>query len=174
MNKEVALIVTEAFFPEDFLINDLVTEWDCMGYKVEVLTRIPSYPFGKVFKGFKNRLYQKTLFQKIIVHRILVIPGYHKNVLIKILNYLSFVLLGSIVALFIGNKYSKIFVYQTGPLTIALPAILIKKIYKAKITVGNWLKSGIEMAAVGMIAALVGYFVGKVLGDWFGLKNVPA
>ena len=33
---------------------------------------------------------------------------------------------------------------------------------------------GIEMAAVGMIAALVGYLVGKVLGDWFGLKNLPA
>jgi VIT1/CCC1 family predicted Fe2+/Mn2+ transporter len=47
-------------------------------------------------------------------------------------------------------------------------------VYKAKITVGNWLKSGIEMAAVGMIAALVGYLVGKVLGDWFGLKGMPA
>ena len=47
-------------------------------------------------------------------------------------------------------------------------------VYKAKITVGNWFKSGVEMAAVGMIAALVGYLVGKVLGDWFGLKQLPA
>lgn len=47
-------------------------------------------------------------------------------------------------------------------------------VYKAKITVGNWLKSGIEMAGVGMLAALVGYLVGKLLGDWFGLKNVPS
>jgi len=46
-------------------------------------------------------------------------------------------------------------------------------VYKAKITVGNWLKSGIEMAGVGMLAALVGYFVGKLLGDWFGLKSLP-
>jgi len=46
-------------------------------------------------------------------------------------------------------------------------------VYKARITVGNWFKSGVEMAAVGMIAALVGYLVGKVLGDWFGLKNLP-
>ena len=46
-------------------------------------------------------------------------------------------------------------------------------VYKARITVGNWFKSGIEMAAVGMVAALVGYLVGKVLGDWFGLKNLP-
>ncbi|MFA6328643.1 MAG: VIT1/CCC1 transporter family protein [Candidatus Micrarchaeia archaeon] len=47
-------------------------------------------------------------------------------------------------------------------------------VYKARITVGNGLKSGIEMAAVGMLAALVGYLVGKVLGDWFGLKGMPA
>lgn len=46
--------------------------------------------------------------------------------------------------------------------------------YKARITVGNWLKSGVEMAAVGMVAALVGYFVGKFLGDWFELKNLPS
>jgi len=45
-------------------------------------------------------------------------------------------------------------------------------VYKAKVTVGNWLKSGIEMAVVGMLAALVGYLVGKVLGDFFGLKTM--
>jgi len=47
-------------------------------------------------------------------------------------------------------------------------------VYKARITVGNWLKSGVEMALVGMVAALVGYLVGKVAGDFFGLKGVPA
>jgi len=47
-------------------------------------------------------------------------------------------------------------------------------VYKAKITVGNWFKSGVEMALVGMLAALVGYLVGKLLGDFFGLKSVPA
>ena len=45
--------------------------------------------------------------------------------------------------------------------------------YKAKTTVGNWFKSGIELAGVGMLAALVGYLVGKLLGSFFGLKNVP-
>jgi predicted membrane protein (TIGR00267 family) len=47
-------------------------------------------------------------------------------------------------------------------------------VYKARITVGNWLKSGVEMALVGMLAALVGYLVGKFLGDYFGLKNLPS
>ncbi len=35
---------------------------------------------------------------------------------------------------------------------------------KAKITVGNWIKSGIELTAIGMAAALVGYGIGSVLG----------
>jgi len=46
--------------------------------------------------------------------------------------------------------------------------------YKAKITVGDWKKSGIEMAAIGMLAAISGYIIGKVLGDFFGLTNVPS
>jgi len=35
---------------------------------------------------------------------------------------------------------------------------------KAKITIGNWKKSGLEMAVVGTVAALVGYLVGSLLG----------
>ena len=35
---------------------------------------------------------------------------------------------------------------------------------KAKITIGNWKKSGLEMAIVGTFAALVGYLVGSLLG----------
>ena len=35
---------------------------------------------------------------------------------------------------------------------------------KATITIGNWKKSGLEMAIVGTLAALVGYFVGLLLG----------
>jgi len=46
--------------------------------------------------------------------------------------------------------------------------------YKAKITVGKWWKSGMEMALVGMVAAIAGWVVGKLLGDFFGLKQVPA
>lgn len=35
---------------------------------------------------------------------------------------------------------------------------------KAKVTIGDWKKSGIEMAVVGTVAALVGYLVGSLLG----------
>ena len=35
---------------------------------------------------------------------------------------------------------------------------------KARITIGDWKKSGLEMAVVGTFAALVGYFIGTLLG----------
>ena len=35
---------------------------------------------------------------------------------------------------------------------------------KARVTIGDWKKSGIEMAVVGTVAALVGYLVGSLLG----------
>lgn len=36
--------------------------------------------------------------------------------------------------------------------------------YKAKITIGDWKRAGIEMAGIGALAALAGYGIGIVLG----------
>ncbi len=35
---------------------------------------------------------------------------------------------------------------------------------KSRVTIGDWKKSGVEMAVVGTVAALVGYLVGSLLG----------
>ena len=51
------LIVTEVFYPENFLINDLAIELVKRGYEIEVLTRQPSYPEGKVYEGYRNEDY---------------------------------------------------------------------------------------------------------------------
>lgn len=135
MKQKKALIIGEAFYPEDFLINDLVKEWENVGFAFEVLTRSPSYPFGKVYEGYKNKIYQTTYFNTIRVHRIPVIQGYQKNTLLKILNYFSFVFWSFWVVLFIGRRFDRVFIYQTGPLTLATAGIILKKIYKAKVCI---------------------------------------
>ncbi len=50
---------------------------------------------------------------------------------------------------------------------VSLLTLFFAGAYKAKITVGSWLKSGVEMSAVGMLAALAGYAVGALLGAKF-------
>lgn len=128
-----ALVLGEAFYPEDFLINDLVREWEQEGRQIEVLTRAPSYPFGKVYEGYKNKIYQTTFFNTVKVHRFPVLQGYEKSTLIKVLNYFSFVFWSFWVILFIGRRFDRVFIYQTGPLTLATAGVLMKKFFGSKV-----------------------------------------
>ena len=49
-------------------------------------------------------------------------------------------------------------------LILSVLTLFIVGAVKAKLTIGNWKKSGLEMAIVGTVAALVGYVVGSFLG----------
>ena len=133
--KNTILIITERFYPEEFRINDLALEWAKKDFNVKVLTQAPSYPFGKIFKNYKNKLFQTESWNGVSIHRIKTVTGYESSIFKKCLHYLNFIILGSILALSIGKKLDKIFVYHLGPLTDALPAIVIKKIFKKKITI---------------------------------------
>jgi len=50
-------------------------------------------------------------------------------------------------------------------LVISTVALFIVGMYKAKMTVGNFYKSGIQMAIIGMSAAFAGYLIGKLFGS---------
>jgi predicted membrane protein (TIGR00267 family) len=43
---------------------------------------------------------------------------------------------------------------------------------KAKLTFGNWKKSGFEMLIVGLLAALAGYVIGALLGKLIGVPVI--
>ena len=130
------LIVVERFYPEDFLVNDLAAEWKRQGHDVEVLTQVPSYPFDKIFDGYKNKTYQTTReFNDIPVHRVSAIFGYNTSVKRKVLNYLHFALLTSLWALWNGRKYDRVFVYHTAALTMASAVVPLKWLWRKPITI---------------------------------------
>jgi VIT1/CCC1 family predicted Fe2+/Mn2+ transporter len=49
-------------------------------------------------------------------------------------------------------------------LVIATVVLFFVGVYKARTTVGSWLRGGFEMALIGMIAAFVGYGIGTIMG----------
>ncbi len=53
-------------------------------------------------------------------------------------------------------------------LVISTVILFVAGAVKAKYSVGNWLRTGIEMAVIGMLAALAGYLVGAALGATIG------
>lgn len=134
MKKKKALIVTEVFFPENFVINQLADDWLQDKLEFEVLTRNPSYPKAKVYKGYKNSLYSKGQYGEATVHRIPFTPNYDKSVTFKMISYISYIIFSFIFLLLKGNRYNRVFIYQTGPLTNALSVCFFKFFFKYKIT----------------------------------------
>ncbi len=129
--RKSVLILTERFFPEEFLINDLASEWHITEDRLEILTQVPSYPFDKITDGYSNKLFQTTTeYCSIPVHRVKTILGYNRSVVLKILNYLSFAFLTSMWAVWNGWKYKKVFIYHTGPLTMATASIIFRRLWR--------------------------------------------
>ena len=127
LSSDNFLILAERFFPEEFLINDLAAELKNSDMNIEVLTQVPSYPHDRVFDNYENRLFQTTEeFHNIKVHRVKTYCGYNRSVFKKIFNYLNFALLTSLWCLFHGYRFKRVFIYHTGPLTMATAAIIMR------------------------------------------------
>jgi len=128
------LIITQYFWPENFRINDLALGLIERGHEVTVLTGIPNYPEGRFFPGygiFRN-LRQKYFGAKVL--RVPLVPRGNGSGLQLVLNYLSFVVSASLLALFLGRtQIDLIFVCQLSPVTVGLPALLLKKLKKIPI-----------------------------------------
>jgi len=133
--KLKVLIITERFYPEEFIINDLAAEWAAGEMQVDVLTQAPSYPQGKIFPGYSNRFLSEETWKNVRITRFFTVTGYRDSLFFKLLNYLSFAVTGCFTALFTARGYDRIFVYQTGPLTLALPAVLARRLYKTPVTI---------------------------------------
>ncbi len=124
--KKHILVIAQYFYPEQFRINDICTEWVKRGYKVTVVTGIPNYPQGKYYDGyglFKNR---KENYNGIEIIRIPLIPRGH-NAIMLALNYLSFVVSGFFCKVFTRIKADYVFIFEVSPMTQALPGVWYAK-----------------------------------------------
>lgn len=124
------LIISPHFYPEDFKCNEVAFELASKGYDVTVLSDIPNYPMGKFYSGYGYLRRRREIVNGVKIIRTGVIPRGNGNGIRLALNYLSFAITASIRALFMAifNKFDTIIVHQTSPLTVGIPALIIKKI----------------------------------------------
>jgi colanic acid biosynthesis glycosyl transferase WcaI len=123
------LVVSQYFWPENFRINDLVTELVRRGHQVTVLTGEPNYPQGEIFPEYRNDRAAFSRFGGAEVIRVPLRPR-HKGNFNLALNYLSFVLSAGLRGPWRlrGRQFDAMFVYQPSPVTVGLPAMLLKAI----------------------------------------------
>ena len=89
------LVLSQYFWPESFIVNDIVRTLNEQGHEVVVATGKPNYPDGKVFDGYRVWGTQRELYLNTVeVVRVPLWPRGEGGVKNLILNYLSFVLAG--------------------------------------------------------------------------------
>lgn len=128
------LIVTQHFWPENFRINDLAEGLRDRGHQITVLTGKPNYPSGSFFSGYGFLKRNKDSYKGITVIRVPVIPRGPGTAFRLALNYLSFAGFASLLApLRCRVKVDAIIVFEPSPVTVGLPALVLKKIHHAPI-----------------------------------------
>ena len=100
---------------------------------VEVLTGFPNYPGGKVYPGYRIRLYQQEMIDGVKVHRVPLYPSHDKSALRRIFNYLSFCLSALLMGPWLIKKPDIIYVYNL--VTLGPPAFLLRFFYGAKVII---------------------------------------
>ncbi len=128
------LVVCQHFYPENFRINDICFELAKKGHSVTVLTGLPNYPKGKIFKEYRFFKNRKQIINGVKIIRCTLV-GRGKSLLRMMINYMSFAILGSIKSLFIKKDFDVIYVYQLSPITMTWPAIMVKKLTKKPLVI---------------------------------------
>jgi colanic acid biosynthesis glycosyl transferase WcaI len=128
------LVITQYFWPEEFLINDFVLGLRDRGHAVQVLTAMPNYPGGRFFPGYGMFGPSKDRFHDIPVRRVPIVRRGRGQGWRLFLNYFSFALFGSLLAPFYCRKrFDLILVYEPSPVTVGLPALVLKRLKKTPI-----------------------------------------
>lgn len=132
------LVVSQYFWPEPFIINDLVTVLERQGHEVTVLTGKPNYPDGGIYSGYQQRGFQQENYGKnITVFRVPLRPRGTATSKQLALNYLSFIWSGlrHFPKLVKGSSFDAILVFAPSPITSAIPAIGLKWLKKTHLAI---------------------------------------
>ena len=126
------LFVCQYFYPEIFRGNDIAFDWAARGENVTVITAVPNYPSGKFFEGYGLFQRRKEFVRGVHVIRVPVVPRGKGGPIRLVLNYFSFVMTASVYCFYLAfkEKFDFVFVQQLSPVTMALPALIVKKIQR--------------------------------------------
>ena len=76
-------------------------QWVATGEQVTVITCAPNFPKGRVFDGYRNRLWQREQVDGIEVVRVWTYPAPNRGVLRRSLDYLSYLVSATLGSLFL-------------------------------------------------------------------------
>jgi len=84
-------------------LHAMATRWVGAGHAVTVVTCVPNVPNGVVYDGYQNRLYQREVVDGIDTVRVWTYLAANKGTLLRILNFVSYMLSAAFAGLLVGK-----------------------------------------------------------------------
>ena len=129
------LIITQYFPPEmgapQARLSELAKRLRSMGHKLTVLTALPNYPTGKIFKAYRRKPMAVENIDGIRVIRTCLYPSKSTKTLPRLLSYLSF----GITSLLLGTwrlGRQDVVLIERPPLFLVPFALLIARLTGGK------------------------------------------
>ncbi len=125
------LLMAQCYLPEDvsaaILISELATDLVKQGHQVSIVTGAPSYPYGRVFQGYRNSAYQTEWLEGVRVIRTWSYISPRKTFWRRLLHYGSY----SATAFYGGLLAGKpdVLVSFSPPLTLGMSAWLLSVLW---------------------------------------------
>jgi glycosyltransferase involved in cell wall biosynthesis len=118
------------------------------GYNVTIVTPLPNYPTGRIFKDYRGKLIRTSVENNITVHRLWIYASNSKNKVLRLLAMLSYGI--SLLSFYTFKRIPKIVIVQSPPLLVAFTSMLFlnKRNRKLILNVSDlWPKAGLDLGA---------------------------
>ncbi len=121
------LVFSQHFWPETFLVTDVVRSLRMRGVELMVLTGQPNYPEGQTYAGYNAWAARHTVHDGTSVYRVPLIPRGRGGSLRLVLNYLSFIVSACTAGAWMlrRQRIDVVFVYATSPILQTIAALWI-------------------------------------------------
>lgn len=149
-------IISNYFHPEIGAASKRITEMALglckIGNIIEVVCPMPNYPFGKIYKEYKKKLFLKESYNEIVIRRYWISPSNSNNVILRIWSMISFAF-----NLFFEIRHLRKFkpdciIIQHSPLLVSFFGVMLsKKIIHSKVVLNIsdlWPLSALELGAI--------------------------
>jgi len=153
MKKKDILLVTNYFPPESGAASNrmysMAQGFSENDYNVSVVCPLPNYPQGKLFDGYKRKLFFKSKESYGTIYRLWIWPNNSSNKFLRLLSMLSFSL--SLSLFFIFLKLPQKVLIQYSPVFVGFTGVFWSRIFRKKIILNVsdlWPIAGLEMGVL--------------------------
>jgi glycosyltransferase involved in cell wall biosynthesis len=130
------LFLTQYFPPEvgapQNRLFELAVRLKRMGADIEVLTAMPNYPQMRIYEGYRGKFYKYEETEGLKIHRAYIYSKKSRSIVVRLLNYFSFVITSFFVGWFKLGRFDWI-LCESPPLFLGLSAYGLKKLKRSRL-----------------------------------------